>query len=139
MACPLCPDNSLDPLGYHCVPAREVAMSLMLNVMSSSILSVELTCHHIFKLVVAGVRRVQGPVQQTSLSQLHLSSLRCHSYISTQFYCCYGSGHVLWCSINLRCWLISMVASVIHLLELMLAILTRSYSHLVQQVDDLCV
>ena len=34
----------------------------MLYVMCSSILSVELACHHILKLVVTGVRTAQGPV-----------------------------------------------------------------------------
>ena len=42
----------------------------MLYVMCSSILSVELACHHILKLVVAGVTTAQGPVQQTSLSPI---------------------------------------------------------------------
>ena len=36
-------------------------------VMCYSIPSVELACHHIMRLVVAGVRRVQGPVQQAIL------------------------------------------------------------------------
>ena len=93
MACPLCPGNSLDPLGYHCVTCKiEVVMSLwgiMLYVICSSILSVELACHHILKLVVAGARTAQGPSSRHpchQLGQRHLSSLRCHCYISAQFY-----------------------------------------------------
>ena len=70
MACPLCPGNSLDPLWYHCVTCKRGGdVTLRHNALRTcNVLfntSVELACHHILRLVVAGVRRVQGPVQQT--------------------------------------------------------------------------
>ena len=70
MAFPLFPGNSLDPLGYHYVTCKRGGDGIMLYMMCSSIISVELACYHMLKLVVTRVRTAKGPVQQTSLSPI---------------------------------------------------------------------
>ena len=68
MACPYCPGNSLDPLGYHCVTCKRggdvtLRHNALHNVLFNTFRRAGLS--YILRLVVAGVRRVQGPVQQT--------------------------------------------------------------------------